>query len=108
MDKYKYFCEKCVYGTDVKNSFEKHERSTLHITGVRKKKPKNQPDGYKCEQCDYHSVCKNNYLTHRLNKHDDKESRKSLFKYYCEKCDVGVFTESMFNGHLKTKRHNRN
>jgi len=62
---------------------------------------------YKCELCDYENVNKNNYLTHKLNNHSTKDQRKITFKYYCDKCDFGVFTESMINQHNETKRHKR-
>lgn len=105
MDEYKYYCEQCKYGTNIRNSYEKHTESTLHITGKRKQRPKKIKEVFKCDDCEYESTNKNNYLTHRLNNHSTKKERKKKFPYYCGKCDFGVFTESSYNKHLDTKKH---
>ena len=102
---YRFYCDKCQYGTNLKDSFEKHKKSTLHITGKRKSKPKKIKEIYKCEHCEYESTNKNNYLTHFLNNHSNKQERKNKFPFYCEKCDFGVFTDSSYNKHLITKKH---
>ncbi len=101
MDKYKYFCEKCNYGTNIKHSMLQHNETQLHKTGEKKLTI------YKCSLCAFVTVNKNNYLTHNLNNHSTKEERKEKFKYYCDKCDFGVFTESLYNNHLATNRHKR-
>jgi hypothetical protein len=38
MEKYKYYCDKCQYGTNLKSSFEAHNKTILHITGKSGKK----------------------------------------------------------------------
>jgi hypothetical protein len=53
MDKYKYFCEKCNYGTDIRYSLIQHEETELHKTGIRKKKPIKEKKYYQCTDCDY-------------------------------------------------------
>jgi hypothetical protein len=50
---------------------------------------------------------KNNFMTHKLNNHSTKEERKKEFKYYCEACDFGVFTESSYEKHKNSLRHKR-
>ena len=62
---------------------------------------------FNCSECEYTTINKNNYLTHKLNNHSTKEDRKNQFKYYCETCDFGVFTESTFEKHKNTLRHTR-
>ena len=32
---------------------------------------------------------------------------KEKFKFYCDKCDFGVFTQSMIDRHNETLRHKR-
>lgn len=105
MDKSKYYCEKCNYSTNLKNSWKQHCETTLHKTGKRKVRKDKLDKEYKCEKCDYISKNKNNYLTHILNNHSTKEEKKKGFKYYCESCDFGVFVKSMFDKHLATNKH---
>lgn len=105
MDTFKFFCEKCNYGTNLKSSFNQHNNTTLHLTGVRKPKEKKEHKIYKCDKCNYTSKNVNNYLTHTLNNHDTIENRKKSFKYYCTICDFGVFTESLYKKHVSTKSH---
>ena len=107
MEEYKYFCEKCNYGTNIKNSYNKHKESNLHIEGIRKSKEKKEQVIYKCDLCDYKSINNYNYNTHKLNNHSDKNERKEKFKFYCDKCDFGVFTQSMIDRHNQTLRHKR-
>ena len=101
MEKYKYYCDKCKYGTNIKNSILLHNNTNFHITGEKK------ITNYKCELCDFETVNKNNFLTHKLNNHSNTDERKEKFKFYCEKCNFGVFTESMFIKHCNTKYHQR-
>ncbi len=35
---YKYFCEKCNYGTNIKHLLLQHNNTELHITGEKKEK----------------------------------------------------------------------
>jgi hypothetical protein len=39
--------------------------------------------------------------------HSSKTTRKEKFKYFCEKCDFGTFSEILFNKHKTTKKHSR-
>jgi hypothetical protein len=108
MDKFKYYCEKCNYGTDIKNSMALHNNSILHITGTagkRNVKKKEIKKVYKCENCDYISNNKNNYLVHKLNKHSTKEDRKKEYKFYCELCDFGILSKTSYNKHLDSLTH---
>jgi len=107
MNNYKYYCEKCKYGTNIKHSLIQHNETELHILGQRKKKQIKNKIVFVCEKCDYTSSNKNNFLTHKLNNHSTKEERKNDFMYYCDMCDFGVFTESSFNKHIKTIKHKR-
>jgi hypothetical protein len=105
-ENYKYYCDKCNYGTDIYHSLQQHNKTILHNTGKRGNKT-SENKIYKCNHCDYVSKEKNNYLTHQLNNHSTKEQREKNFKYYCKACDFGVFTESSMNIHLKTAKHKR-
>jgi hypothetical protein len=40
---------------------------------------------------------------HYLNNHANKEERKKDFKYYCEPCDFGNFSKSLFKLHMDIK-----
>jgi hypothetical protein len=107
MTEYKYYCEKCNYGTNIRYSLIQHNNTELHKTGERGKKTIKEKEIFECNDCDFKSTNKNNYLTHKLNNHSTKEERKQQFKYYCNNCDFGVFTESSFNKHYETIRHKR-
>ena len=107
MNNYKYYCEKCNYGTDIRYSLIQHNETDLHKTGERGKKPIKEKELFSCDKCDFSSTNKNNYLTHKLNNHSTKEERKKEFKYYCEACDFGVFTESSYEKHKNSLRHKR-
>ena len=101
----KFNCEKCNYSTNFKYSWNKHCNTILHKTGKRKIRKDRIQENYICNKCDYITTNKNNYLTHILNNHSKKEERKEKFKFYCEKCDFGVFVKSSFEKHLITKKH---
>ena len=107
---YKFYCEKCNFGTDTKTRLTRHEETDLHKTGQRKKREswkKKEEDKkiYKCKDCDYTTSFNKNYLTHKLNNHSSKEERASLYKYYCSLCNVGSFTILEFNKHKETLKH---
>lgn len=103
MDQYKYYCEKCQYGANIKNYFDAHNKSTLHLTGKKKCKPKKEE--YKCEECDFTTNKTSNLLTHKLNNHSTAEERKEKYKYYCDLCDVGTFVESNYEKHKLSTKH---
>ena len=107
MNNYKYYCQKCNYGTDIKYSLIQHNETELHKTGQRGKKPIKEKESFECVDCDFKSTNKNNYLTHKLNNHSSKEERNEQFKFYCETCDFGVFTETSYDKHKNTLRHKR-
>jgi len=104
---FKYFCEKCNYGTNIRYSLIQHNNTVLHKIGFIKKTKLKDKEQYNCDKCDYNTMNKNNFITHKLNNHSTKEERKKEFKYYCEICDFGVFTESSFEKHKETLRHKR-
>ena len=107
-EQYKFVCEKCNYKTNINNLMKRHKTTILHKTGIRgKRKKTGKIKIYKCDKCSYKTINNNNYLTHVLNNHSTKKLRKEKFKYYCKRCDFGVFTESCFNKHLLSKSHNR-
>ena len=106
-NKYKYFCDACNYGTDIRYSLIQHNKSVLHQTGIRGKKSIKEKEIYQCTDCEYKSNNKNNYLSHKLNNHSTKDERINQFTYYCKYCDFGVFTESSLTIHNESKRHKR-
>jgi len=103
----KFICEKCNYKTNIKSLILQHYETELHKTGERGKKLIKEKELFSCDKCDFSSTNKNNYLTHKLNNHSTKEERTQQFKYYCDTCDIGVFSETSFNNHKETIRHKR-
>jgi hypothetical protein len=98
-----FYCDKCLYGTNFKYSYEQHLKTTLHITGKRKERV--DKITLKCEFCTFESHNKNNYMTHRLNNHLGIEERQKEFGYYCNVCDFGSFDKKVMDRHNHTKRH---
>lgn len=107
-EKYKFFCEKCNYGTNVSTSYNKHMNTELHKTGKRKVKDNKEPDTYICKKCNYETKSKQNQRTHYLRHHSTKEERVSQFKYYCDKCDYGTFSSTEKEKHYNTNSHKIN
>ncbi len=105
INKYKYYCDKCNYGTNLTRSYDKHITTILHNTGTRGIRLKKVI--YKCEKCNYETTNNNNYLCHNLNNHSSKDERKNKFKFYCDNCDFGCFSKTGYDKHLKSKIHIR-
>ena len=74
----KFYCEPCRYGTDSKSCYERHLKTTLHITGKRKER--SDKIAYQCESpgCDYMSHNNLNYFVHILNCHSTREERAKV------------------------------
>ncbi len=104
MSDYKYYCKKCKYKTNYATQWNVHINTTLHKTGKRKVRS-DRKCPTKCPQCDYTGPNNTNITTHILNNHSTTEEREKGFKYYCEHCDIGTFAKSIYNKHIKTKRH---
>jgi hypothetical protein len=103
-EEYKYTCIKCNFRTQYESHWNLHINTELHKTGRRKKRS-DATGECKCDKCDYKSINVVNVKQHKLNEHCSKEERKEGFKYYCEYCDIGSFSEDMFNKHKNTKKH---
>ncbi len=102
---YKYYCDKCKYGTNAKNHYSQHCKTTLHLTGKRKVRTDRKVDSYNCDICDYTATNHINYKSHKLNNHSTIEERKTQFTYYCDCCNFGVFMKSSYNKHMNTNKH---
>jgi hypothetical protein len=101
--KYKYYCEKCKYGTDIIHSMKSHEQSYIHQNGHKKSRKKIEL--YKCEDCEYINNHKYNYISHKLNHHGTKEDREKEFKYYCKLCDTGTYAKEAYDKHMISSKH---
>ena len=101
---YKYKCEKCKFYTNAQSAYKIHISSEKHVNGNRAIRcDKKYPE--KCPKCDYKPTGYTTFLQHTLIYHSTKEERKEKFKYFCENCDYGTFSESYFNTHKKTEKH---
>jgi hypothetical protein len=103
--KHKFFCDKCNYSTNVSGSYKKHLETEIHKTGKRKTRSNKKCDLYECNKCDFTSKKEHNYFTHFLHNHATKEEKKLKFRFYCDNCDFGTFTESEYNKHVNTNKH---
>ena len=103
---FKYYCEKCNFGCDIKSRWERHINTELHITG--KKKIRSDFKGIKkCECCDFETKNNLQFTEHKLNYHSNKEEREKEFKYYCKFCDYGTFAITFIEKHNNTTKHKR-
>ncbi len=90
--------------TNIKTHFTIHTDTIKHKTGKRKTRSDKKYNG-NCKHCEYYTSSKTNMKLHIVNTHCTKEEKKQQFKYYCEYCDYGGFAKSLFDNHLKTKKH---
>ena len=105
MDNNTFFCEKCNYGTNYKQVYDRHLTSGLHLNGNKTITPRTTIT-YTCNQCTYFQTKnKYNFMIHTLNHHSTKEQRKEQYKFYCDTCDFGVFSQKLIDNHIKTKKH---
>jgi len=101
---FKYYCDKCKYGTNILPSYEKHLNTILHATGKRKERCDKKI--YECDRCNYKTKLKYNYIGHKLNNHSTKEEKTINYKFYCEKCDYGNNYKVAYEKHIQSKKHN--
>ena len=104
--KYKYNCEQCDFHGNVPGAWAKHIETELHKTGKRKTRT-DKTRVEKCHHCEYTLKSERtiNMVQHILNEHSTKEERKEKFKYYCEYCDFGGFSQTMIEKHNNTSKH---
>ncbi len=101
----KYICDVCNYKCIYQSHWKQHIESDKHKNnGIRKPRSDKVLEP-KCRLCDYKTNRTINMKLHYLNNHANKEERKKEFKYYCEECDFGNFSKSLFKLHMEVK-HN--
>lgn len=103
--KYKFICDKCKYHTNIKSSYDKHLKSTLHATGKRKIRKDRKQEIYLCQNCNFQTNHEHNFNTHYLNNHATTDEKKTKFIYYCNKCNFGTFVKNAYDKHESTKKH---
>ena len=101
--KCKYICNKCKFYTNYKSQWNKHIGTGKHKTG--KRKPRSDRKNRKCLKCDYVALNNTNMRLHILNNHSTTEERRTGLLHYCENCDYGTLAKSLYDNHLKTKKH---
>jgi hypothetical protein len=98
-------CEKCNKKFTSNAHYLIHCETELHKTGKRKTRTDKKED-LKCNICNLYSTRQpTNMKLHILNNHTSNEEKKNQFKYYCEYCDFGIFSELRYKNHLETKKH---
>ena len=100
----KFDCDKCQFRCQFISQWNDHIASKTH-TGDKRKQRSDKILVDKCEFCDYKPTKTTNMRLHYLNKHAPTEERTNGFKFYCDNCDFGCFTEILFTRHLETKKH---
>ncbi len=105
-DTFKFKCDKCQFYTNYNSALLKHNETEFHKTGKRKERT-DKKEPYKCNLCDYSTKNTVTFKQHKLNEHSTKDERKKGFKFYCEYCDFGVFSEDLYNNHIETPKHKK-
>ena len=104
MSSKEYICDNCNYKTPYRQSYEKHLKTELHLTGHRKTRiDKKIPD--KCPYCLYTSNISSTMQSHIIKNHLNPEEQKKKLKYYCDCCKIGYSAKSQFEVHVNSKRH---
>jgi hypothetical protein len=93
-------CDTCNVDTETPAKWIKHVGTQRHI---RKGTKKNTI--YKCDHCDYQHRNKTNFNIHNITQHGTEEEKKAKCKYYCSPCNMGMFSRSYFDKHIKSKKH---
>lgn len=101
-----HICEKCNYKCKYESEWKKHCESGLHKTGIRKKRS-DYREVEKCDKCNYKIQNKVMMKQHYLNEHCGKKEREEGFKYYCNECDFGTFSEKTMLKHNNTEKHKK-
>lgn len=102
--KKEFYCEACDYTCIYESHWKQHTESKKHKNnGVQTRSDKVLEP--KCKLCSFESNNLTNMTVHILTKHSTSEQRKKGFKYYCEKCDFGTFTQILFTRHQEAKKH---
>ena len=100
----KYICEKCNFKCNTKARWEAHINTTLHQTGIKKKRS-DYKEPIKCDYCNYETKNITTLKMHKLNNHSTIEEKKKEFKYYCSYCDFGCLYENFMIKHNETTKH---
>lgn len=99
-----YNCKICDYTCQYESHWKQHIESKKHKNnGIQTRSDKFLDN--KCKLCPFEANNSTNMLVHILTKHSTPERRKKEFKYYCDKCDFGTFTQILFSRHQETKKH---
>ena len=102
----KYKCECCNYKCLYPAHWKQHIESEKHKNEGKRKTRSDKVLEPNCSHCEYTTTRTTNMKLHYLNNHANKEERKKDFKYYCEACDFGNFSKSLFKLHLEAKHSN--
>ncbi len=99
----KISCQKCGYYCSTMWEWKRHIVTNKHKNGGDQSwKDK---DCLKCSECDYLAKTQNNIMVHYYNKHGTPETRKKFLPFYCDACDFGTMTQSLFSAHASSIKH---
>ena len=99
----KYYCDYCHYKCIYPAHWKQHIESEKHKNNGKRKTRCDKVLEPNCKCCEYTTTRKITMKLHYLNNHANKEERKKEFKYYCEDCDFGNFSKSLFKLHNEAK-----
>jgi hypothetical protein len=94
---YKFYCDKCDYGTSQKSDYNKHLKAKKHLARFA---PKELPKTsyFHCEECSFTAYLKQNYDAHCQTK---KHLNRVNSKFKCDECPKTYKTR---NGLLRHKK----
>jgi hypothetical protein len=100
---HKYWCESCNYGCKYLSHWNQHTESKRHKNNGIRPPRRDKVFEPNCRLCNYTTNRTTNMKLHYLNNHATQEERKNKFKYYCEACDFGNYSKSLFKLHMEAK-----
>ena len=94
-------CVKCDFHGKAEGEWNQNLQTSKHVNGYRS----TRIAPHKCKECDFETKHTTNLKYHALNKHSNIETRRQVFTYYCDACNLGEFCSSAYQKHLKSNKH---
>jgi hypothetical protein len=101
-----YECKCCNYKCINVAHWKQHIETAKHKNMGKRLPRSDKMFEPKCKLCNYITTRTTNMKLHYLNKHGNRQERMRDFKYYCEGCDFGSFSKSLFKLHKEAKHLN--
>jgi uncharacterized Zn-finger protein len=96
-------CEKCKSSFSTKKRYEIHLKTYKHINGITRNQTIKKYFEPKCDICGEEFSRPDSIKRHKFYKHPTEEDLENAFK--CELCGFMANIQSLYQTHIKSKRH---